>query len=386
MPTTLAPARNTARRKAPASAGSSAGSGARLRGRAAALRERLGAAGCDGLLVTNPADIRYLTGFRGEDSTLLVSRDSLTVLSDFRFAEELEAVRGVADVHIRSGAMHEAVGVVAKAAGVSTLGVQAEHMTVDARRRLAKAVRPAKLKDTLGLLRSLRMVKDEGEIALIRKAIGVQEESLVALLETIGPGDTERAIAARLEFEMKSRGAERAAFEPIIAAGANGSLPHYVPAGAKLKSGQTLLIDWGARVDGYVSDMTRTFSFGRWPKEMARVYKVCLEAHEAGIAAVAPGVRTRDVDAAARKVIEAAGYGPRFGHGLGHGIGLDVHESPRVGRESEETLAPGMVVTIEPGIYLPGIGGVRIEDDVLVTERGGRSLCSLPKDMEWATR
>lgn len=339
----------------------------------------------DALLITNPRDIQYLTPFSGEDSNALVNERRLIVLSDFRFAEELEALRGHADVRLRDGEMVELIKRVVGDLNPATLAIQAEHMTVEGRAKLAKAIGAKRIRDTTGLLAHLRVEKDESEVRLIRRAAKIQQDALLALLPTIEPGQSESEIAARLEFEMKAHGAEGVSFPTIAAARANGSLPHAVPGSTKTAPNQPLLIDWGARYAGYCSDMTRTFTLGRWPRKIAEIYPIVLEAWHAGADAVKPGARCVDVDAAARTVIEDAGFGPRFGHGLGHGIGLDIHEDPRVSRHSTQTLKPGMIVTIEPGIYLPGVGGVRIEDDLLVTDRGSRNLCSLPKDMEWAT-
>ena len=350
------------------------------------LRRLVRAHGCDALLVTNPVDIRYLTTFRGEDSALLVEARRATVLSDFRFQEELGALRGLADVVIRSEPMADAMARLVKARDVRRLGVQAERMTLGERAGLARLVGAKRLVETTGLLASLRVCKDGGEVAAIRRAVRIQEAALEATLEAVRPGLTEAQVCARLEFEMKARGAEGSSFGSIVAARANSSLPHAVAGATKLRRNDVLLIDWGARAHGYCSDMTRTFALGRWPREMARVYDVVLEAMEAGITAVGPGVAARDVDRAARSVIEKAGYGERFGHGLGHGIGLDIHEAPRVAKTSEDTLAAGMVVTIEPGVYLPGVGGVRIEDDVLVTDRGRRVLSTMSRERDWATR
>ncbi|MEO1129687.1 MAG: M24 family metallopeptidase, partial [Planctomycetota bacterium] len=302
-----------------------------------------------------------------------------------RFEQELEALAGHARVHLRKGRMVDALGGLIGDLKLDAVGIQGESMTVGMRADLAKQVGAKRLRVTRDMLLSLRAIKDDAEVRQIRKAVKVQQDALLATLPTIEPGQPEELIAARLEFEMKSRGAQRPSFGTIVAARGNGAKAHAVPGRTKTAAGRTLLIDWGAELDGYCSDMTRTFSLGRWPREMGLVYDIVLEAFHAGIDAVGPGVRASDVDAAAREVIRKAGYGDRFGHGLGHGIGLDVHELPRVSHNSTDELRPGMIVTIEPGVYLPGIGGVRIEDDILVTERGRRTLCSLPTDKDWAT-
>ncbi len=347
------------------------------------LRTLLRARGLGAYLVTNPRDIRFLTGFTGEDSWLVLTPRQAVVVSDFRFAEELSAIPGVT-VLLRKGAIAEAAADAIPA--TETAGIQAEHTTVATRATLARLIGARRIKNTIGLVAGLRIIKDETEIALIRRAIAVQERAFLETLEVARPGMREADIAADLEHRMRSLGAEGPAFPTIVAAGPNGSKPHYRPGPAKARSGGTLLVDWGAVVAGYHSDMTRTISFGRWPRAMREIYAVVLEAHEAGIAAVAPGRKCAAVDAEARSVIERAGLGERFGHGLGHGIGLDIHEAPRLSKISPDVLAPGMVVTIEPGVYIPGVGGVRIEDDVLVTERGARRLSTLPKAVDWAAR
>ena len=341
------------------------------------------------LLVTDPAEIRYLTGFHGEASWIVVgATDKPTIISDLRLAEDIEPVRPLAKVHIRSGeTMVDAVmHVLARTR--ARLGVPRAHLTLETYAQLAKALGAKRLVATGSLIGELRLRKDASEIATIRKAIRIQQAALEEVLPTIEPGQSESEICALLEYEMKARGADGPAFETIIAAGANSSKPHARPGRAKVRSGQLLLIDWGACVDGYHSDLTRTFAIGRWPRRFEEIYTIVLDAQLAAIDAVKPGVRTDAVDAAARSIITDAGYGEVFGHGLGHGIGLNIHEAPSLGRVSPSclpsVLEEGMVVTVEPGIYLPGAGGVRIEDDVLVTARGRRVLSSLPKDKRWA--
>lgn len=337
------------------------------------------------MLVTIERDIRYLTGFIGEASCLVITPRRMICISDFRFEEELLSLRGFAEVVMRKGTMPEAQRDVLSSLKPASLAIQAEAMSADSRATLAKAIGARRVRDTVGIIAELRIIKDEEEVGLIKKAAKIQQDAMLATLPTIKAGQTEVAIAARLEYEARVRGAEGMSFGTIVAAGANGSRPHYRAAGAKAARGRPLLIDWGCILGGYCSDMTRTFSLGSWPAKMREIYEITLEAHLAGIAAVRPGATCAEVDRAARSIIEKAGYGDRFGHGLGHGIGLDIHEAPRLFKSVSRRLEPGMVVTIEPGIYLPGVGGVRIEDDILVTSKGGRNLCSLPKDIHWAT-
>lgn len=356
--------------------------------RASRLRALIRSRDLDALLVTNANDIRYLTGFSGEDSWAVVGADASTgtvVVSDFRFEEELQSLKGKARVFIRKGPITPATIALIGDLKLKRTGVQAEHLTATTRAALASGLGTKRVVDTSGLLESLRVVKDDAEVRLIRRAVSIQEAAMEALLEVIQPGMKESEIAALLDYAMKKRGAQETSFPTNVSARANGSKPHYRPSGVTTRRATPLLIDWGARFDGYCSDMTRTFHFGPWSPVMREIYEVVLEAHNAAIDAVGPGVEAREVDRAARSVIERAGYAERFGHGLGHGIGLDIHEAPRVGATSDTVLRPGMVITVEPGIYLPGVGGVRIEDDILVTQRGRRNLCTLPKDLRWAT-
>ena len=350
----------------------------RLRG---VLRER----GLDALLITNPNDIRYLSPFSGEDSYALVTARRFFVISDGRFAEELKPLRRWAEIVIRTGGIAERAGELVRDLKLATVGVQADRITVATRKALARIVGAGMLKDTVGLMLELRAVKDAVEVSLIRKALEVQQEAMRATLATLEAGQTEMEIAARLDFEMKSRGAEATSFQTNVSARDNGCKPHYRPsAKVKLAKNHPLLIDWGARVDGYCADLTRAWSIGRMSPRMREIYRVVLDAQLAGIAAIRPGARCRDVDAAARKIIADAGYGDCYTHGLGHGIGLDVHEMPSLSHRvaPDATLKPGHVVTVEPGIYLSGVGGVRIEDDVLVTQRGCEVLSDFPKDLE----
>lgn len=349
------------------------------------LRQALKRERFDGVLITTANDIRYLTGFCGEASAAVVTGREFIVISDFRFQEELEGLRGRAEVVIREGGMAEEQARVVKRVKCRRLALQSESLSAAARDGLASAVGRSRVRDSVGLMSGLRLVKDESEIAMIARGVRIQEEALLATLPTIRVGQRESEIAARLEYEMKCRGAEGESFETIVAARANGSKPHYRPGAEKTAKGRPLLIDWGARVGGYCSDMTRTFSVGSWSRKMREVYEIVLEAQRAAIEAVRPGITCGELDGVARGIITKAGFGKEFGHGLGHGIGLDIHEGPRVFTTTRTVLEAGMVITIEPGVYLPGIGGVRIEDDILVCPRGARNLCSLPKDLKWAT-
>jgi Xaa-Pro aminopeptidase len=230
---------------------------------------------------------------------------------------------------------------------------------------------------------NIRKVKDDQEIDLLRKSIAIAEEAFEAIFDEIKVGETENHLAGLLLMEMRSRGASTSSFEPIIAAGANSSLPHYRPGDVLVKRDQPLLFDWGALHKGYCSDLTRTLMIGRVSPKMKEIYKVVLAAQQKAIEFIRPGVTTRQADQVARDVIDKAGYGKEFGHGLGHGIGRDIHELPTLRKTGgDEELRPGMIVTVEPGIYLSGEGGVRIEDDVLITHSGCELLTSLDRTFE----
>ncbi|MCC7407769.1 MAG: aminopeptidase P family protein [Phycisphaeraceae bacterium] len=359
-------------------------------GRVRALRRRMAtwgrtAAGT-ALLVSNPRDIRYLTGFCGDDSWAVVTAKSgkVVVISDFRFEEEIEhSAPQVAAVMRKKALWDELPGVCAKL-GVKRLAVQQDYLCVGERAKIAAVLPKVRLMEVDDGLIQQRAVKDQDEVALIRRGVKIQQEAMRRTIAWVKPGRTEQEVAAYLEYQMRLLGADGPSFPTIAAADANASLPHAVPGTRKVKKGGILLVDWGARVQGYCSDLTRVYALGKMPAKMREIYPIVLEAQVAAIEAVAPGRRMADVDEVARKIIRDAGYGERFGHGLGHGIGLDIHEQPTLSRRGVGVLQPGQIVTVEPGIYLPGVGGVRIEDDVLVTSKGKRVLSDLPKSLESA--
>lgn len=351
-----------------------------------ALRGRIRSWSVDALLVSNPHDVRYLTGFVGDDSWALVSANSnrVTLISDFRFQEQIAREAPHAAVVIRNGPFSDALDRITRRANVDRFAVQAATMTLAVRGALASKLSARRIVPVDdGLLRQ-RAVKDPTEVRMIRRALRCQQDAFQRVIGQIKPGQTEQSVCARLEMTMRELGADGASFPTIVAANANGSLPHAIPGRTKIKKGGAILFDWGARWAGYCSDLTRVVAMGRMPPRIREIYKIVLDAQCAAIEAIAPGRRLRDIDAVARRWIDKAGFGDRFGHSLGHGVGLDIHEQPVVASRSGGELKPGHVVTIEPGIYLPGVGGVRIEDDVLVTQRGRRVLSDLPKDLESA--
>lgn len=356
----------------------------RIAARVADCRKRLKAAKADGLLIKNEVDYFYLTSFTGADSAVLITPREVHVLTDGRFLEEIKYEVAWAKVWVRKGGLNEEIAKACAAIKLKRLAIQPEHVTLADQADIRKRAKGVRLISAPPILNPMRKLKDEGELAAMGRAIRVAEDGFRAMVETIRAGQTELEVAARLEYEMKRRGASGPAFNTICAEGPNAAMPHAVPGKRKIKKGSGILIDWGARVGGYNSDLTRVLFVGSIPPKMGEIYRVTLEAQQAAIAAIEPGRRMCDVDAVARKIIIDAGFGEQFTHGLGHGLGLEVHEAPSLSWRSKEELAAGMVVTVEPGIYLPGVGGVRIEDDVLVTPRGRRVLTHLDKSLEGA--
>lgn len=335
----------------------------------------------DAYLITKPHDYYYLTGFTGEDSAVLVTSKAITVFTDSRFDETVALECPWAKKILRRSLITEPIGQFCKDKKIEKVWVQPDGVNLAELKNLKRHCRPAKMTEAPDLVRDMRKLKDAGEVKIITEAIRIAEESLIALRKFIKPGQTENEIAARLEYEMRMRGASAPSFPSIVAVGPNGSLPHYRPGQRAVKKGSAILIDWGARYKSYCSDLTRVLFVGSIPRTIGTVYGIVAEAQQRAVDAIKPGMRMCDVDAVARDHIKKAGYGKNFGHGLGHGLGLDVHEAPSLSFRSDAKLEPGMLVTVEPGIYLPGVGGVRIEDDVLVTETGSKVLSRLFKDI-----
>jgi Xaa-Pro aminopeptidase len=351
--------------------------------RTARVRERFVAAGVDALLVTRPANIRYLTGFTGSAGVLLVGPDVLTFVTDGRYREQareqLDAAAVEADVVIGATHAEQREALARAAAAHRRLGLEAHGVTWAQEREYAQDFAAAELVPTQQLVEAVRQVKEPAEVARIRTACGIADGALGELLPTLAGAPTEREFALALEFGMRRRGASGVSFDPIVAAGPNGAKPHARPSDRSIGRGELVVIDFGCVVDGYCSDMTRTVSVGDPGPSAAELWRTVLTSQAAGRAAVVAGAECAAVDRASRDVIDAAGWGDAFVHGTGHGVGLEIHEAPRVARTASGTLAPGYVVTVEPGVYLPGVGGVRIEDTLVVTEHSAVALTEFPK-------
>jgi len=357
----------------------------------AARRERLlrqlKSARADALLVTSPVNVRYLTGFTGEDSFLVLGHGVRVLVSDSRFETQIAEECPGLDAHIRprTKTIAEAVGEVVSRSKLKKLAFESASTSYAQWQALTQAVKPLELVPQPELVETLRLIKDDQELAEIREAIQQAERGFQLLKASLEPDMTEQGAANELERAMRHFGAKQAAFDTIVAVGPRAALPHARPTSARIGDAGFLLVDWGARNSaGYHSDLTRMVVTGTISPKLEKLYRVVLQAQRRGIEAVRPGVLGGEVDAAARNAIRQAGWGKNFGHGLGHGIGLEIHEGPRVSQNSKIELKPGMVVTVEPGIYLPGWGGIRIEDDVLVTRTGHEVLTSLPRDLESA--
>ena len=327
---------------------------------------------------TDSASMYYLTGFTGEGA-LIISGSETLLLTDSRYTEQVKReVPEIASKKITGNYLDAVVSTI-NSKSIPNLAIgssRISHYFVETLKKRVETI-IVSMKDPV---EELRKVKDPEEVKRIRSAVNLTQASLSELIEGIKIGMTERQVALRLEFIMREKGADKVAFDLIIAAGENSALPHYRPKDRKLRQGDLLLCDIGAQVDGYCSDMTRVFSIGEPPTQGKEIYDIVLRANRAGLDQVKAGASGIAVDGAARKVIADAGHADHFGHGLGHGVGIEVHESPRLSPLSKDILEAGMSVTIEPGIYLPGFGGVRIEDLVIVTEEGCDVLTSFPSD------
>jgi Xaa-Pro aminopeptidase len=345
------------------------------------LRERLSETAGDAFFSLSPPANQYLSGFSGSTSAIIITPTEAFFLCDFRYTEQAQEQIKDLVVEEVSGSLPTRLGERLTLLGVKTAVFDPQSITVaeldEIREPYTQITKPDK-----EIVSALRQVKEPEEIETIRQASALAEGVLADLLGELGTGITEREMAARFEYEFKRRGASGASFDTIVLFGPRSSLPHGTPGNTPLKPGDVVLIDFGCRYNGYCSDLTRTYAFGTMPHPWFEgAYELVLTAQRIAIEAARPGISAHELDATARDLIEAAGQGKHFGHGLGHGVGIEIHEAPRLNRESESILEPGMVITIEPGVYLPGRGGIRIEDLVAITEEGCRLLSETSKEL-----
>lgn len=346
------------------------------------LRERMVGEKIPALLLTNPINIGYLSGFTGSEDIALVTFKKAILLTDFHYLEEAKKKVINFQIKKRKGPLPKALISILNKLKIEKLGFEAEHLSYSQHSNLSQDLRRIKLIPTRGLVENLRRVKDQKEIKLIRKAIEIAENALAKMLKKIEIPIKEQELSALLEYELKKAGAEGSAFNPIIAFGRRTSYPHSKPSSIRLKRGDLIKIDCGAIYQEYSSDLTRTFVLGRATKRQKRIYSLLYRAQSEAIERIRPGIECSRIDKIARDIITREGYGKFFGHGLGHGVGKEVHEGPYLKSGDHTFLEPGMILTVEPGVYIPGWGGMRIEDMVLVTEKGCEVLSKrAPKDL-----
>jgi Xaa-Pro aminopeptidase len=360
------------------------------------VRSRLLALGLDGLVVTNPTNIRYLSNHAGSAGTLVLTHSGAELLIDFRYQESVRTTQASAaacpDLRIWNvpASYDEALIDMLSSAGMpGKIGIEAAHLTVARKEWLERTTASRGLtlswNSTERVVEQFRQIKDPSEVATLRDSAARLSQVADAAFRSIRPGVSEREVAGAIERAIRSVGYERQAFDTIVASGPNAALPHYRAGTRILQPGDLVVLDFGGVLDGYCSDLTRTVSVGAPTPDARRLHAAVRDAQRTAIEAVRPGVPATGIDAAARDLLEARGLGEAFGHGTGHGLGLDVHEEPRIGpprpHSASVQLEPGMVFTIEPGAYVPGLGGVRIEDDILVTQEGCEVLTSVPKDL-----
>jgi Xaa-Pro aminopeptidase len=339
------------------------------------LRAALKKAKVDALVISDLTNVRWASGYTGTSGAIVVMPSEAYFITDFRYQEQAaQQVGGSYSIQIADKGLWQEAAQILKQAKAARIGFEAEHTSVAMLEDVQKLLKPAEAVSTRRVVEDLRLIKDADELAIIQRAVTVIDECFESICNFIKPGVREVEVADELLFQMRRRGASGASFTTIVASGERGALPHGVASYKAIEAGDMVTIDMGAIVDGYCSDCTRTVCVGKPTKEQQKIYGIVWEAQMAASAALRPGLGCKEADAVARKIIEDAGYGDAFGHGLGHGVGIEIHEQPRLSRLGQGKLKPGMVVTCEPGIYLAGWGGVRIEDMLVITEDGAQTL------------
>ncbi|MCH8027019.1 MAG: aminopeptidase P family protein [candidate division Zixibacteria bacterium] len=350
--------------------------------RISALRKKIKSENLDGLVVNHLDHIRYLSGFSGSSGLLIVMQNAAHFLTDSRYTiQAARQVKGAKVYTVKSEPISSLNGFKWLQHKNLKLGIDSEHLSVAKQKALQKKVPGALLTESESLLADLGWVKDSTEIKNIKKACEIADKAFARILQLVKPGVSERELAAELEYQMLMLGSEKPAFESIVASGYRSAMPHGLASAKKVKKGDFITFDFGATVNGYVSDMTRTVVLGKASSRQKKIYNIVLRAQKAGVKKIRAGIAAKQVDKACRDIIVKAGYGKKFGHGTGHGIGYYVHVGPRLSPKSDDSLAVNQVVTVEPGIYISGWGGVRIEDDVVVTRNGGKVLNKTLKNL-----
>lgn len=345
------------------------------------LREKLKEKNIEAFLVTKKENVRYLSQFTGTAGKLLITENDSVFITDFRYLDQAEEQTDGCVIEEISSNFIEGFAELLKRKKIRNLSFESQDINFKMYQQLKEKLDLDSLNPVEAVVEKLRMIKDQSEIEKINKAVKIADQGFEFLLEFIEPGKSEREVALELEFFMKRQGGEKNAFDFIVASGKRGALPHGVASNKKIEKGDLVTIDFGTVYQGYHSDITRTIAVGEPGAELKEIYNIVLEAQQKVIADIKAGMSCVEVDKIARDMIAAAGYKENFGHGLGHGLGLEIHEGPRVSYSSEDSLKAGMVVTDEPGIYVSGLGGVRIEDDLIITESGCEVLNSAPKEL-----
>lgn len=344
------------------------------------LREKLQEQGLSAMLVASPINRRYLTGFTGSAGYVLITRNESYLLTDFRYMTQAPAQAAGFKVVEHGAKVMDTVKELLAAEGISSLGFEQEHLTYAVFAAYTEQLKPVSLTPVSGLVEELRIFKDSEELKVMQRAADLADATFNHVLSIVETGKTEREIDLQMEMFMRSHGATSSSFDTIVASGERSALPHGVASARVIQGNEFITFDFGALLDGYCSDLTRTVAVGVPDPKLKEIYDIVLEAQLYALDHIKPGMTGREADALARDIITKYGYGEYFGHSTGHGLGMEVHESPRLSKLSDDVLKPGMVVTVEPGIYLPGLGGVRIEDDIVITETGIHILTSSSKE------
>ena len=344
------------------------------------LQAKLKEQNLDALMVTNPFNLRYVSHFTGTAGLAVLTQEKAFFITDFRYTEQANEQAKGFEIIRNIGSIYEEVAKLVKSENIERLGFEQDVISYATFTNLEEIIK-CELVPVSGFVESLREIKDQEEIDVIQQAIKITEAAYQHILKEIKPGMTELEVANKLDFFMREQGASSVSFDTIVASGVRSALPHGVASDKVIEHGDMITIDFGCYYNGYVSDMTRTFALGDPGEKLKEVYEIVREAHARVNSAVKAGMTGAEVDAIARDYITEKGYGEAFGHSTGHGIGLEVHEGPSISFKNDKKLVPGNAITNEPGIYLPGIGGVRIEDDLLITEDGNKNLMSLPTDL-----
>lgn len=344
------------------------------------VREGLEKLGLDGILITSDYNRRYISNFTGSSGVVLIGLNDVQFITDFRYVEQAKKQCVGFEVVKHTGSIPEEVAEQVKKLGIKKLGFEQDHVTYSSHKAFNEAVQ-AELVPVSGLLEKIRLIKTDAEIKILKVAADIADAAYKHILEFIRPGISELDVSNELEFFMRKAGATSSSFDIIVASGKRSALPHGVATDKIIEKGDFVTLDYGAYYNGYVSDITRTLAVGEPEAKLKEIYEIVYEAQRLGMEGIKPGMTGKEADALTRDYISEKGYGEYFGHSTGHGIGLEVHEGPALSYKSDTKLEPGMIVTVEPGIYIPELGGVRIEDDTIITKDGNETLTHSTKEL-----